>query len=152
VSSSGHLLSPVVFDDLQFRFRPYDPTLGYAQSKTANVLFALEASRRWAADRIAVNALNPGAVPTNLQRHTGGRLLSPPELHKTVAQGAATSVLLATSPALAGVAGRYFNDGQEAVVVDRRPDTIAEMTRSVAAYAVDRDNAERLWELSEAAV
>jgi hypothetical protein len=85
VSSSGHLLSPVVFDDL-FRFRPYDPTLGYAQSRTANVLFAVEASPRWA------------------------------------------------------------------VVVDCRPDTIAEMTRSVAAYAVDLDNAGRLWELSEAAL
>jgi NAD(P)-dependent dehydrogenase (short-subunit alcohol dehydrogenase family) len=152
VSSRAHLNSPVIFDDIDFRDRPYDPALAYAQSKTANVLFAVEATRRWAADGIAVNALNPGAVPTNLQRHTGGRLLSPPELHKTVAQGAATSVLLATSPALAGIGGRYFNDGQEAVVVDRRPDTVADMTRAVAAYAVDRDNAKRLWELSQAAL
>jgi NAD(P)-dependent dehydrogenase (short-subunit alcohol dehydrogenase family) len=124
----------------------------YAQSKTANVLFTVEASRRWAPDGITANALNPGAVPTRLQRHTGGQLLSPPELHKTVAQGAATSVLLATAPAVAGVGGRYFSDGQEAVVVDRRPENMAQLTGAVARYALDTDNAQRLWELSEAAL
>lgn len=57
-------------------------------------------------------------------------------------QGAATSVLLAASPLLEGVGGRYFEDCNEALVVDRRP---ADYT-GVAPYAVDPDNAQRLWE------
>src|SRR4051794_40198191 len=72
VSSSGHLRSPVVFDDLLYRFRDYDPFSAYGQSKTANVLFAVEASRCWAGDGIAANALMPGGIATNLQRHVGG--------------------------------------------------------------------------------
>ncbi len=72
VSSSAHQLSPVVFDDIHFAFRPYDPILAYGQSKTANVRFAVGASRRWAGDGITANALMPGAIPTNLQRHLGG--------------------------------------------------------------------------------
>ncbi|CAM5744497.1 hypothetical protein SAFG77S_08132 [Streptomyces afghaniensis] len=69
VSSSGHLFSPVVFDDLHFTERPYDPWLAYGQSKTANVLFAVEAGRRWAADGITANALMPGGIQTNLGRY-----------------------------------------------------------------------------------
>src|SRR6202000_1382264 len=121
--SSGHMLSPVIFDDLHFAFRRYDPWLAYGQSKTANILFAVCATARWARDRIPPNALTPGAIPTNLQRHIGGKLVTPPELQKTPAQGAATTILLATSPALAGVGGRYFADRQEAeLVTQRRPD------------------------------
>jgi NAD(P)-dependent dehydrogenase (short-subunit alcohol dehydrogenase family) len=112
VSSTGHQISPVVFDDPNFAFRPYDPWLAYGQSKTANVLFAVEATRRWAGDGITANALMPGAIYTNLQRHTGGRGNGrvPAELIKSVEQGAATSVLLAVSPLLDGVGGRYFVD------------------------------------------
>jgi NAD(P)-dependent dehydrogenase (short-subunit alcohol dehydrogenase family) len=73
VSSSGHLRSPVVFDDINFRFRPYDPLLAYGQSKTANVLFAVGATSRWSEHGIYANALNPGAIQSNLQRHVGGR-------------------------------------------------------------------------------
>ena len=70
LSSRGHLRSPVVFDDLNFSSRPYDPWLAYGQSKTANVLFAVEATRRWAGDGIAANAVHPGAIAdTNLSRH-----------------------------------------------------------------------------------
>jgi len=147
VSSSGHQLSPVVFDDLNFAFRPYDRWLAYGQSKTANVLFAVEASRRWAADGITANALMPGAIYTNLQRHTEGRGSgkTPPELFKTVQQGAATSVLLAVSPLLEGIGGRYFVDCNEAEVLDRRSGTLD----GVARYAVDQSNAERLWKVSE---
>jgi NAD(P)-dependent dehydrogenase (short-subunit alcohol dehydrogenase family) len=148
VSSSGHLFSPVVFDDLHFAFRPYDPLLAYAQSKTANVLFAVGATARWGGDGITANALNPGAIATNLQRYVGGRLATPPELRKTPQQGAATSVLLATSPVLDGVGGRYFNDCNEAALVDRRPSDVADIFGSVAPYALDPDNADRLWETS----
>ena len=152
VSSSGHLFSPVVFDDLHFRFRPYDPVQAYGQSKTAVILFAVAASTRWVDDGITVNTLNPGAIATSLQRHVGGRLATPVELQKTPAQGAATTVLLATSPLLAGIGGRYFNDNQEAVRVDERPGDIAALVNAVAAYALDHDNADRLWRISTAAL
>jgi NAD(P)-dependent dehydrogenase (short-subunit alcohol dehydrogenase family) len=147
VSSSGHQISPVIFDDLHFDFRPYDPWLAYGQSKTANVLFAVEATRRWSADGITANALMPGAVYTNLQRHTGGKGSgrTPAEWFKSVEQGAATSVLLAVSPLLDGIGGRYFVDCNEAETVDRRTGTLG----GVACYALDPMNAERLWDVSE---
>ncbi|MFL4902084.1 SDR family NAD(P)-dependent oxidoreductase [Streptomyces sp. MMS24-I2-30] len=147
VSSTGHQQSPIVWDDINFAFRPYDAWLAYGQSKTANVLFAVEATRRWAADNITANALMPGAIYTNLQRHTGGRGSGrvPAELIKTVEQGAATSVLLATSPLLDGVGGRYFSDCNESEVVDRRTGTL----HGVARYAVDPAGARRLWTVSE---
>src|SRR3954449_12054940 len=145
VSSAGHLYSPVVFDDLQFRFRPYDPLLAYAQSKTAAILFAVGATERWANDGITANALNPGAIATNLQRHVGGKLVTPPERQKTPEQGAATSVLLATSPGLEGIGGRYFDDCNEAPTVDHRDAAGI----GVASYALDPANADRLWDVSE---
>ena len=143
VSSSAHQLSPVIFDDLHFAFRPYDPLLAYGQSKTANVLFAVEATARWSGDGITANSLMPGAIATNLQRHLGG-MKTPPERRKTPEQGAATSVLLATSPLLAGIGGRYFVDCNEAVPVTRRTDDMS----GVAPYALDPGNASRLWEES----
>jgi NAD(P)-dependent dehydrogenase (short-subunit alcohol dehydrogenase family) len=149
VSSTGHQLSPIVFDDVNFAFRPYDPWLAYGQSKTANVLFAVEATRRWAGDGITANAVMPGGIFTNLQRHTGGvgTGTTPAELMKTPEQGAATSVLVATSPQLDGIGGRYFEDCAEAVTIDRRGE--APPLRGVARYALDPDSAQRLWTLSE---
>jgi NAD(P)-dependent dehydrogenase (short-subunit alcohol dehydrogenase family) len=152
VSSSGHLWSPVVFDDINFCFRPYDPLLAYGQSKTANVLFAAEATQRWSEHGIYANALNPGAIQTKLQRHVGGTVRTPPDLQKTPQQGAATSVLLAASPLLEGIGGRYFADCNEATLVDHRPKGFTEPPTAVAPYALDPDNARRLWELSLAAV
>jgi NAD(P)-dependent dehydrogenase (short-subunit alcohol dehydrogenase family) len=151
VSSSGHLRSPVVFDDIHFERRPYDPWAAYGQSKTANVLFAVEATRRWAGDGITANALMPGAIRTNLQRYVDDadlerlRAQSGPSIPwKTVEQGAATSVLLATSALLDGVGGRYFEDCDEA-----QPNEPGNLRRGVAAYALDPDNAARLWAVSE---
>ncbi len=143
VSSSAHQLSPVIFDDLHFAFRPYDPLLAYGQSKTANVLFAVGASARWAADGITANALMPGAIPTNLQRHLGG-MKTPPERRKTPERGAATSVLLAVSPLLAGIGGRYFVDCSEALPVMERTTDMS----GIAPYALDPANADRLWGIS----
>ncbi|MBO2012106.1 SDR family NAD(P)-dependent oxidoreductase [Hymenobacter negativus] len=143
VSSSSNLFAPVFFDDLTFNFIPYDPFLAYGQSKTACALLAVEATRRWARDGIYANALNPGAIATNLQKHTGG-LKTPPERRKTSAQGAATTILLATSPLLAGIGGRYFEDCNEAEIVLRRPADY----QGVAAYALDAANAERLWDVA----
>src|SRR4029450_1682131 len=62
VSSVGHINGDVDFDDLDFERRPYDPWLAYGQSKTANILFAVEAAKRWASDGITANALNPGRI------------------------------------------------------------------------------------------
>jgi NAD(P)-dependent dehydrogenase (short-subunit alcohol dehydrogenase family) len=143
VSSSGHLMSPVVFDDIHFAFRPYDPWLAYGQSKTANVLFAVGVTKRWFRDGIRANALMPGAIATNLQRYTGG-LKTPPERQKTPEQGAATSVLLATSPLLEGIGGLYFEDCNEATIVANGNGYMS----GVAPYALNPDNADRLWEES----
>ncbi|MFF4978304.1 SDR family NAD(P)-dependent oxidoreductase [Streptomyces sp. NPDC001083] len=148
LSSSAHLFSPVVFDDIHFRFRPYSAQQAYAQSKTAVNLFALEATRRWSTDGITVNAVNPGAIATPLQRHVGGKLATPLDQQKTPAQGASTSALVATSPLLDGVGGRYFNDCQEAQIIDHRPSVIDELVTRVADYSLNADNARRLWDLS----
>lgn len=152
VSSSGHLFSPVVFDDINFNFRPYDPLLAYGQSKTAVILFGAAATARWADDGITVNSLNPGAIATPLQRHVGGKLGTPVDLQKTPEQGASTTVLLATTPLLEGIGGRYFNDNQEAVPTDHRPSEIQDLVDLVARYALDHDGAERLWTVGTAAI
>ncbi|MEV6114026.1 SDR family NAD(P)-dependent oxidoreductase [Streptomyces sp. NPDC052109] len=154
VSSIGHQFSPVVFDDLDYRFRPYDPWTSYGQSKTAVALFAVGAAERWAGDGIAVNAVMPGNVgDTGLARHTdmeavagliaSGALALPPA--KTVEQGAATSVLMAASPTVTGVTGQYYEDCAPAKIVTERGSNIA----GVAPYALDPDNAARLWTVSE---
>lgn len=122
VSSSAHLRSPVVFEDIHFHERAYEPWAAYGQSKTANVLFGVEATKRWADDGITVNALMPGAIRTNLQRHITDEELERLRAQsiggamrwKTPEQGAATSVLVATSPLLDGIGGRYFEDCNEA--------------------------------------
>ena len=96
-------------------------------------------------------AVHPGAIAeTNLSRH-----MNPDELatlresgafrFKTIAQGAATSVLVATTPQLEGIGGRYFEDCNEAPIIERRG---APGSGGVAAYAVDPENAERLWDVS----
>ncbi|WCN80092.1 SDR family NAD(P)-dependent oxidoreductase [Micromonospora sp. LH3U1] len=149
VSSAAHLRSPVVFEDIQYDRREYEPWQAYGQSKTANVLFAVEATRRWADDGITANALMPGAIQTNLQRYVSEEELNRVRAGnaaawKTVEQGAATSVLVAASPLLDGVGGRYFEDCQEAAPA--RPDA----RTGVAEYALDPEAAERLWEVSTA--
>ncbi|TWP50643.1 SDR family NAD(P)-dependent oxidoreductase [Lentzea tibetensis] len=150
VSSAGHLGSDVVFDDIHYRARPYNPWEAYGQSKTANILFAVEASQRWAADGITVNSLMPGVIRTNLTRHIDEEELNrrireraTAIVWKTVEQGAATSVLVATSPALDGVGGKYFEDCAEAGL------NVPGERTGVAPYAIDPESAARLWKVSE---
>jgi NAD(P)-dependent dehydrogenase (short-subunit alcohol dehydrogenase family) len=149
VSSVGHINGDVIWDDPNFDRHPYDPWQAYSQSKTANILFAVEAARRWPG--IAVNALNPGRITsTNLGRHIGDIANSPSSFDasstdvswKTIEQGAATSVLLAASPLVEGVTGKYFEDCNEAG--PHQPG----IRRGVADYALDPDHAGRLWQLS----
>jgi len=144
LSSNAHLYSPVVFGDMDVRFRPYDPLQAYAESKTALVLLAVEATRRWAADGIYANAVNPGAIATGLQKHTGG-LKTPVERRKSVEQGAATSVFLAASPLAEGIGGRYFEDVNEA---DIRSESPGMFGTGVAEYALEPRYAELLWDLA----
>jgi NAD(P)-dependent dehydrogenase (short-subunit alcohol dehydrogenase family) len=154
LSSAGHHTAGVDLEDLMFERRPYDPWVAYGQSKTANALFAVEASRRWAADGIVANAVHPGGILTDLSRHLSHEQAlaigivhedgSPAEGFKTPEQGAATSVLVAASPLVDGVGGRYFEDCAEAVPAsDDRP------LVGVRPEALDPEVAERLWEASD---
>jgi NAD(P)-dependent dehydrogenase (short-subunit alcohol dehydrogenase family) len=152
VSSVGHINGEVLFDDVNFTKNPYNPWAAYSQSKTANVLFAVEAARRWAADGISVNALNPGRIAsTGLSRYIDPAAMLPTSFDpegrtgvsvKDIPQGAATSVLLAASPLVQGVTGKYFEDCQEAEPFT--PGT----RRGVAPYALDSEKAALLWQLS----
>ncbi|WP_328476424.1 SDR family NAD(P)-dependent oxidoreductase [Actinoplanes sp. NBC_00393] len=161
VSSGAQLMAGVDFDDPHFERRAYDPWIAYAQSKTADVLLAVALAERWAADRITANALAPGRIHTALQRHlpresmqamgamdNAGNLLHPDNF-KTPEQGATASVMLAASPLLHGVTGRYFDeDNQEAPVV---PGGTGAMS-GVAEWSVDPEAADRLWAMAEAAL
>ena len=156
VSSSGHAQSPIVFEDLMFERRQYTPGLAYGQAKTANALFAVEVTRRWGADGITANALMPGGIWTPLQRHWSDEQRAAAEQQaaqaeaagafrmKSVEQGAATSVFLATSPLVAGIGGRYFEDCNEAEVVPQLSGI-----HGVVAHALDPEDARRLWDVSE---
>lgn len=153
VSSRGHHLSPVVFDDLHFERRPYHKWAAYGQAKTANVLFAVELEHRLGVHGVHANALHPGAIITELGRH-----LEPDDLaflssrapagstlqFKTVEAGSATSVFAATAPELEGRGGLYLEDCRIATVNDA-----PEALDGVKSYAVDPSTAQRLWEVSE---
>jgi NAD(P)-dependent dehydrogenase (short-subunit alcohol dehydrogenase family) len=152
VSSSGHLASPVVFDDLHFERREYNPWQAYGQSKTANVLLAVEATRRWADDGIVANALMPGGIMTRLQRYVTQEVKDGWQrmqdegaaVFKTPQQGAATSLVAAVAPELAGTGGHYLEDCNESETVAND----AEVSSGVREWALDAEAAERLWDVS----
>jgi NAD(P)-dependent dehydrogenase (short-subunit alcohol dehydrogenase family) len=146
LSSNAHRLSPIHFDDIQFERRQYTDWLAYGQSKTANVLFAVEAAKRWAGDGITANAVMPGGIRTALQRHQTSDAAQ--EIFdnydwKTLEQGAATSVLVAASPLLDGVTGRYFEDNNEAEVTSD-----IDAQEGVRPHALNPLDAARLWDVS----
>ena len=116
----------------------------YGQSKTAAVLLAAGVTARWADDGIVSNALNPGAIATGLQKHTGG-LRTPAEFQKTVAGGC--DLCAAGSVLVDGIGGRYFEDCNESPLVAERP---TDFSGGVAPYALDPDNAARLWDIGAA--
>ena len=152
VSSSGHLTSPVHLDDLHFERRDYTPWMGYGQAKTANVLFAVEMTKRWKNDGIVANALMPGGIMTNLQRYVsqetkdkwiaadkaGTIMLKSPE------QGAATTLGAAVSPLFEGIGGRYLEDGTEAATVKND----VKANSGVREWALDPATASKLWDAS----
>jgi NAD(P)-dependent dehydrogenase (short-subunit alcohol dehydrogenase family) len=156
LSSTGHFLSPVVFDDINYEQREYDPWGSYGQSKTACSLLAVGLQNRFKQDGVEAFAVHPGGIMTTLQRHMSEADIQSRgwvddegnvnERFKTVEQGASTSVWAATSPVLAGHGGVYLEDCNIAEVVSARP----EMPKGVMQYAVDGANADQLWQVSEA--
>lgn len=158
VSSRGHQITGVDCDDIDFRNRPYERWTAYGQSKTANVLFAVELDKRGKEDGIRAFSLHPGQVLTNLARHlsdddiagfdalddNGRPIVDPEKGMKTPQQGAATSVWAATSPLLDGIGGLYLEDCNIAPVHSGDAGR-----KGVAPYAIALDLAARLWEMSE---
>lgn len=161
VSSRGHRLGDVDFDDPNFEWKEYDKWKAYAQSKTANILFSLEMDKRGKAHGVRAFSVHPGLIPeTNLGRDLTEEERSPKPIKdeqghsisneqnavfKTVEQGAATSVWCAVSPQLDGLGGVYCEDVDiaEAVPADStRPD-------GVRPWAINPESAARLWKLSE---
>jgi len=158
VSSRGHQIAPVDFDDIHFERRGYNKWIAYGQAKTANALFAIGADARGKRDGIRAYSLHPGSILGPLARHltaeeiasfgvhdANGELINAPDRDlKNVPQGAATIVWCATSPALDGIGGVYCENSD-----------IAELTSGnekygVRPWAADAALAERLWQLSAA--
>jgi NAD(P)-dependent dehydrogenase (short-subunit alcohol dehydrogenase family) len=149
LSSRGHLLSGMRWDDPNWESTPYEKWTAYGQSKTANVLFTVGLEKRLAAQGTHAFAVHPGVIQTELGRHLSEEdvaLLGARRnmARKTVEQGAATQVWAATSPTLEGLGGLYLEDCEISTPV------VADGSYGFAAHAVDPAEAERLWEWSEA--
>lgn len=154
VSSAAHRHSAMRWDDVMF-IRGYDKWKAYGQSKTANALFAVELDKRGKDQGVRAFSLHPGGIHTPLQRHLSREELIAlgildengdeiPGRFKTPEQGAATQVWAATSPQLADLGGLFLEDCDVAGI--RESD---EMTaKGVYPYAVDPDEAARLWAYS----
>jgi NAD(P)-dependent dehydrogenase (short-subunit alcohol dehydrogenase family) len=154
LSSLGHRRSDVHFEDINFRHRPYDPWMAYGQSKTANILFAVGMTQKYASDGIITNAVHPGGIMTGLQKHVPheeqvsmgwiDEAGNQNRRFKTVEQGAATSVWAAVASELENAEGQYLEDCSIA-----RPWSDDRPMSGVKPYALDPASAERLWSLSE---
>ena len=170
VSSRGHRYSPVVFEDLQFQHREYDPFQAYGQSKTANILFAIELDKRGFAEGIRAFSVHPGGiVNTDLGRYSskerlrklgvidenGQPVLDPLRQLKTIEQGASTGVWCATSPLLNGMGGVYCENNDiasiltNAVSLDSIGGADAKGNFGVLPHALDPQAAQCLWQVSE---
>lgn len=153
LSSRGHFMGMVDFDDPHFARRPYDPWASYGQSKTANVLFTVGLEQRFAVLGIHAYAVHPGGIETNLGRYMTQEMreglmkrVSASDTGfawKTIPQGAATSCWAATAEELEGRGGVYCEDCHVAEVDDENP------KEGVRSYALNPSYADRLWKLSE---
>ncbi|VWC77211.1 oxidoreductase [Burkholderia aenigmatica] len=152
VSSLGHRLSPIRWDDVQFA-HGYDKWLAYGQAKTANALFAVQLDALGARSGVRAYSLHPGKIATPLQRHlTHAEMMAQgwvdehgvpiDPTFKTTAQGAATQVWAATSPRLENLGGVYCEDCDIATV------TTGDEEAGVRPHAIDPGEAARLWALS----
>ena len=145
-----------------FERRDYDPVLAYAQSKSANALFALALDKRGSDVGVRSFSLHPGAILTDLARHippevlraygavdeAGRVVIDPANDKKTVQQGAATILWCAVSGDLDGMGGVYCEDCDVAAPA---PDDPARLV-GVKPWAIDEALAERLWRVSEAMI
>ena len=155
LSSTGHKLGGVVFEDIHFERRPYHKWLAYGQAKSANALMALGLHLRHAADGITANAVHPGGIMTGLQKYLPHEEMAalgwlkpdgqPLDIFKSPAQGAATSVWAATAPALAGRGGLYLEDCGIGL-----PQPASNRVSGFSAHVADPEGAQRLWAVSEA--
>jgi len=138
VSSMAHRGAKLDFDDLNWETRKFSGLGAYGASKLANILFTVELASRLAGSGVTANCLHPGVVATNIFTAFGGRtgkvftvLLRPFML--SPADGAKTSIYLASSPEVANVTGKFFDKCREV------PPTPA---------AQDAAAAKRLWDVS----
>jgi NAD(P)-dependent dehydrogenase (short-subunit alcohol dehydrogenase family) len=155
LSSTGHKLSPIRFDDINFD-TGYDKWKAYGQAKTANSLFAVHLDFLGRDAGVRAFAMHPGGIMTELQRHLPREEMvaagwmdqdgNVDARFKTPAQGAATSVWAATSPALEGMGGVYCEDCD--IAEPTRTGSPEARIRGVDAHAVDPSDAARLWTLS----
>ncbi len=153
LSSRGHHMGPVNFDDPNFENRDYNEWASYGQSKTANLLFSVGLEDRFADQGIHAYAVHPGGIQTNLGRHlseeASAALIArvtendPDFSWKTIPQGAATQVWAATAEELEGKGGVYCEDCHVAEIDDHSANG------GVRSYAIDKGNADRLWAISE---
>lgn len=136
VSSGAQATGRIDFDDLQGE-RKYSGQRSYSQSKLANIMFTYELARRLEGTGLTATVLHPGVVRTKFGAEDQSGLVVMSRLArpfmKTPAQGAATSIYLASSPEVEGVTGRYF--------VNSKPKTSTKFSYDPAAGA-------RLWRLS----
>ncbi len=134
VSSDGYKSGTINFDDIEWK-QQYSGFRVYAQSKLANILFTQKLSSMLIGTGVTVNALHPGMTATNFLN------LLPPFVRPlakmfmlTPAQGAETTVYLASSPEAAMTTGKYF---------------IKKKIAPLSAKAQSADIADRLWSVSE---
>ena len=157
VSSASHRRTAIRWDDVMFE-HGYDKWLAYGQAKTANALFAVHLDALARDGGVRAFAVHPGGILTPLQRHLPkqemveagwideeGNALNPAGF-RTPERGAATQVWAATSPQLDGLGGVYCEDCD---IAEPAPDD-QEFTGGVRSYAVDPEQAARLWALSAA--
>lgn len=116
VSSDAHRSAKLDFNDLQNK-KNYQGFRVYSQSKLANILFTRELDRRRGGADVTVNALHPGFIASNFGRNNKGLVGFAmkhivPWFARSVADGAKTSIYLATSPDAAGHSGEYYVDCQ----------------------------------------
>lgn len=159
LSSTGHKLSAIRWDDIHFA-NEYDKWQAYGQSKTADSLFAIALDQRMKDSGIRAFAVHPGGIMTPLQRHLDLQEMvalgwlaedgQPSEMaatmFKTPSQGATTTLWAATSPQLDDIGGVYCENCDVAVM---QQDTPGGRYFGVAPWAVDSEQAERLWTVSE---
>lgn len=167
VSSYGHQMAPFNFEDPNFEKREYDTLSGYGQSKTACNLFAVALDERGKKFNIRAYSLHPGSIygtdlgreePVELFKQLGthdenGNIKPEVEARlKTIPQGAATTIWCAVSPQLNEIGGVYCENCDIAEIdegqIEHRFEEPATI-RGVQPYSIDKNNAERLWTLSE---